>query len=143
MEEDEYYLPEDDDDIEDFEIMEGLDLFKRVNEISFNSVDYFKKVKEEDELIFPILYFLIINVLIKAFWRIPYDIQKYSARAPDIIALLGSHPYIVWTIIWIPLQIVGVIVITLAIYAFIKILGGKGYPDDTFKVLARAHLIHS
>ncbi len=117
----------------------GMNFLEKVWNVLAHPNIFFKKIKKETQFSKVLIYFLVINVLIMGLWRVKYLMIKFSAKQPGFASLMGGDPYLSLWLAWIPVRIIGVLVIAYILHLCVKLFTKKKYNFiDAFKVMTYA-----
>ncbi len=117
----------------------GMNFLEKVWNVLAHPNIFFKKIKKESQFSKVLIYFLVINVLIIGLWRVKYLMIKFSAKQPGFASLMGGDPYLSLWLAWIPIRIIGVLVIAYILHLCVKLFTKKKYKFiDAFKVMTYA-----
>jgi len=113
-----------------------MNLSEKIINILIHPNLFFKKIKSETDIKKTFIYFLLINVLIIGIWRVKYLIIKFSTTEPSFNAMLGPNPYVSFWIAWIPIRIIGSLVMAYLFHLCVKLFTKKQHKFiDSFKVI--------
>jgi len=102
-----------------------MEIVEKIKEVLLSSSDFFKKIKEEKGIGKPFIYFAILSLVFFALMTIPImaKLPFYQGMTIEMIPIF----YVI--------SLISIFVSSGIIHLFIKLVGGKGDYQKTFKAM--------
>ncbi len=114
----------------------GMPFLIKIKEVLLHPNKFFTKIKKETQFSKVFIYFLVINVLILGMWRVRYLVVKLAVKQPGFAALMGGDPYLNFWFAWVPVRILGVLLMAYLLHLCARLFTRKKHKFiDAFKVM--------
>ena len=117
----------------------GMSFLEKVWNVLAHPNIFFNKIKKESQISKVFIYFIVINVLIIGLWRVKHLVVKLSVKQPGFNQMMGADPYVAFWLTWVPVRIIGVLVMAYLLHLCVKLFTKKRYKFiEAFKVMTYA-----